>query len=218
MYVPPHFREDDLGALHDAMRAFPLGTLVTTGPSGLVASHIPMLIEPEPAPYGTLVFHLARANEQWTSVTAETEALAIFVGPDAYVSPEYYETKRTTGKVVPTWDYIAVHAYGTLTVFDDSPRLHALVTRLTNAHEDVRAEPWRVTDAPETYIDKQLRGIVGIEMTITRLVGSWKMSQNKSDADLLGVATGLCGSPKATERAAGAVVSEFLEARRTESS
>jgi transcriptional regulator len=214
MYVPPHFGEENVDALHRTMRAFPLATLVTTGPAGIEACHVPMLIDAEPRPLGTLVFHLARANTQWRAAGAAIETLAIFVGPDAYVSPGYYPTKTETGKVVPTWDYVAVHAYGTLTAFDDAPRLHALVSRLTSAHEAGRSEPWHVTDAPEAYIDGQLRGIVGLELSITRLIGSSKMSQNKSDADRRGVADALAASSNAEERATAALVSQFLEERR----
>ncbi|HJS85580.1 MAG TPA: FMN-binding negative transcriptional regulator, partial [Acetobacteraceae bacterium] len=158
---------------------------------GLVASHVPLLLDPEPAPFGTLIGHLARPNPQATASRAEPEALAIFHGSDAYVTPSWYETKRQTGKVVPTWNYVAVHAYGPLRFFDDPARLLAIVTRLTERHEAARAAPWAVGDAPADFIAGMLRGIVGFELPITRLEGKRKMSQNRPREDRAGVAAGL---------------------------
>jgi transcriptional regulator len=190
MYNPPHFKEDRVSVLHAAIRAAGLATLVTTGPDGLVAGHIPFLLDPEPAPFGTLHGHLARGNPQGHS-DSDGEALAIFLGPDAYVTPSYYATKRETGKVVPTWNYVAIHAYGTVEFFDDRERLRDVVTRLTQREETPRAEPWAVTDAPADFIDGMLQGIVGFALPITRLEGKWKMSQNRPAEDRAGVVTGL---------------------------
>jgi transcriptional regulator len=190
MYNPPHFKEDRVPVMHEAIRAAGLATLVTTGPDGIVASHIPLLLDAEPAPYGTLHGHLARGNPQGRQAPAG-EALAIFLGPDAYVTPSYYATKRATGEVVPTWNYVAIHAYGKLEFFDDAERLLALVTRLTRRHEAGRAAPWEVTDAPADYVRGQLKGIIGFAMPITRLEGKWKMSQNRPAEDRAGVAAGL---------------------------
>jgi transcriptional regulator len=205
MYNPPHFKEDRVPVMHAAIRAVGLATLVTTGPDGLVASHIPLLLDPEPAPYGTLHGHLARGNPQGRQ-EVDGEALAIFLGPDAYITPSYYATKRETGKVVPTWNYVAIHAYGKLAFFDDAERLLALVTRLTRRHEAGRAAPWKVSDAPADYLRGQLKGIIGFAMPIARLEGKWKMSQNRPAEDRAGVADGLA-------REGEAVVAAIVAAR-----
>ena len=191
MYVPSHFREDRVPLLHDAIRDIAFGALVTVGEDGLVASHVPMLIDAEPAPFGTLIGHIARANPQWRSVKPTIEALAIFTGPNSYISPAWYATKQQTGKVVPTWNYVAIHATGKLRFFDDVESLRRIVTRLTDTHEADRAEPWRVTDAPGTYIEAMLKASVGFELKIERLDGKWKMSQNRPAEDRAGVAEGL---------------------------
>ncbi len=191
MYVPDQFAETDVAALHEAIRRIALGALITLGPRGMVASHVPMLVDPRPAPFGTLLGHVARANPQWQEASRETEALAIFLGPNAYVSPSLYATKRATGKVVPTWNYVAVHAYGPVRFFDDSGRLLDVVTRLTDAHEAKRRDRWRVSDAPAEYTRGMLKAIVGFEMPIARLEGKWKMSQNRPAADLPGIVEGL---------------------------
>src|SRR5579863_6925945 len=154
MYVPPLFKEDRIDVLHDAIRRTGLATLITNTADGLIASHVPMLLDTEPAPYGTLIGHLARPNPQGRGAIGE--ALAIFQGPDAYITPSWYETKRETGKVVPTWNYCVIHAYGPLRVIDDPAWLHDFVTRLTNRHESSRPAPWQVSDAPADFIEKQL--------------------------------------------------------------
>ena len=191
MYLPAHFAEPRPEVLHQAIRRAGLATLVTTGPGGLDASHLPLLLEAAPAPLGLLLGHVARANPQWRDTPAGSEALAIFLGPDAYVTPSWYATKRESGRVVPTWNYLAVHAHGRVRFFDDRDRLRELVTRLTDRHESPRAEPWKVTDAPASYVDAMLEAIVGVELTVTRLEGKWKASQNRNQADRLGVAEGL---------------------------
>jgi transcriptional regulator len=205
MYNPPHFKEDRVPVMHAAIRAVGLATLVTTGPDGLVASHIPLLLDPEPAPYGTLHGHLARGNPHGRQ-EVDGEALAIFLGSDAYITPSYYATERETGKVVPTWNYVAIHAYGKLAFFDDAERLLALVTRLTRRHEAGRAAPWKVSDAPADYLRGQLKGIIGFAMPIARLEGKWKMSQNRPAEDRAGVADGLA-------REGEAVVAAIVAAR-----
>jgi transcriptional regulator len=191
VYVPPLFKEDRINVLHDAIRTAGLVTLVTLMPDGLIASHVPMLLDPEPAPYGTLLGHVARPNRQAKGAVAGTEALAIFQGPDAYITPSWYETKRQTGKVVPTWNYVTIHAYGTIEFFNDAERLLDIVTRLTDREEARRAAPWAVTDAPSDFIDVMLKGIVGFAIPITRLEGKWKMSQNRPAEDRTGVVEGL---------------------------
>jgi transcriptional regulator len=205
MYVPPAFREEDLTALHGTMRRARLANLVTTTAEGLIATPLPLFLAPDEGQFGTLYGHLARANSQW-KLPPLGEALALFMGPDAYVSPAWYPSKQEHGKVVPTWNYIAVHAYGPAEFFDDADRLLDVITRLTNLHEQPRAEPWAVTDAPEGFIRAQLRGIVGLRLPIARLEGKRKMSQNRSAEDRAGAAAGLTASDRVSDRAAAALI------------
>jgi len=191
MYLPAHFAEPRVEVLHEALRRAGLATLMTSGASGLDASHIPLLLEPEPGPLGRLVGHVARANPLWRDTAEGSAALAIVLGPDAYVTPSWYPAKREHGKVVPTWNYVAIHAHGTVRFFHDRERLLALVTRLTERHERERPEPWKVSDAPADYVEGMLGAIVGVELTLTRLEGKWKASQNKGEEDRRGVAEGL---------------------------
>ena len=191
MYIPPHFREDRVDVLHDAIRLGGLATLVTMTADGLIASHLPLLVDPDPAPYGTLVGHLARANPQTSESEPSVQAMVMFHGPDGYISPSLYATKKDTGKVVPTWNYVAIHAYGTLEFFDDPGRLLDVVTRLTERHESTRAKPWAVSDAPADFVQGMLRGIVGLALPIARLEGKVKMSQNRPAIDHAGVIEGL---------------------------
>jgi transcriptional regulator len=202
VYLPANFREDRVELLHQAIRQIALGALVTLGEDGLCASHVPMLVDAEPLPFGTLTGHVARANPQWRSLKPEVDALAIFTGPHAYVSPGWYATKRRTGRVVPTWNYVAVHATGKLRFFDDAERLRRIVTRLTDSHEQRRAEPWKVTDAPEDFIAGMLKAIIGFELTIAKLEGKWKMSQNRPAEDQPGIVDGLTREGGAPEVAA----------------
>jgi len=192
MYLPAHFAEPRLEVLHEALRGASLFTLVTGGPAGLDASHLPMLLEagPSGAP-GRLIGHVARANPQWNATPDGAAALAIVLGPDAYVTPSWYPSKAEHGKVVPTWNYLAIHAHGTVRFFHERDRLLEVVTRLTERQERPRAHPWKVGDAPPDYVDGMLKAIVGVELTITRLEGKWKASQNRSAADRAGVAEGL---------------------------
>ncbi len=199
MYVPPAFRLEELPEIHAAMEAARLATVVTATAEGLMATPLPLFLVPEEGPFGTLYGHLARANLQWSSPT-RGEALAIFPGPDAYVTPSWYASKREHGRVVPTWNYEAVHAHGVPEFFEDEARLLEAVTRLTERHEAGRAAPWAVTDAPERFVQGQLRGIVGLRLPIARLVGKRKMSQNRSAEDRAGVAAGLGASGRPTDR------------------
>jgi transcriptional regulator len=191
MYVPAHFSEDRIDVLHDLVRASDLGTLVSMTSEGLIASHAPLMLELDPAPYGTLIGHLAKANPHGRLADPGVQTLVIFQGPEGYISPSYYAAKREHGKVVPTWNYAAVHAYGTLEMFDDPAELLEVVTRLTNRHETLRAQPWAVSDAPADFVRGMLRGIVGIRLPIVRLEGKVKMSQNRPAADQAGVVNGL---------------------------
>jgi len=205
MYTPPAFRENDPVELFRLMRAVRLSTLVTATQDGIIATPLPLILDETEGAHGVLYGHLAKANLQWsTPVTGE--AMVIFNGPDAYVTPSWYESKREHGKVVPTWNYVAVHAYGAVEFFTDEARLHDAVSRLTRLHEAPRAEPWAVTDAPEPFIKGQLKGIVGLRLTISRIEGKVKMSQNRSEADRQGVADGLAASPDAVDRAAARLV------------
>ena len=189
MYVPPHFAETRVDLLHAAIERAGLATLVSLTADGLIASHVPVMLDPDPAPYGTLIGHLARPNPQTRGAIGE--ALAIFQGLDGYITPSYYATKRETGKVVPTWNYTAIHAYGTLEFFDNPVRLLEVVTNLTERHEGPRAQPWAVSDAPGDFIQGMLRGIVGFALPVTRLQGKVKMSQNRPAEDRAGVVAGL---------------------------
>jgi transcriptional regulator len=189
MYTPAHFKEERLEILHAAIARIGLATLVTHGDAGLEASQIPMMVDATVAPLGILSGHMARANPLWKR--AKSDALAVFLGPHAYVSPSWYPSKAETGKVVPTWNYLAVHATGIIEFFDDPTRLRGHVEQLTRTHEAGREPPWAVGDAPEAYVAQLLRAIVGFRFTITRLEGQWKMSQNKSAAEQDGVVQGL---------------------------
>ncbi|MGH7332039.1 MAG: FMN-binding negative transcriptional regulator [Candidatus Rokuibacteriota bacterium] len=211
MYVPAQFRVDDVPTLHALIREHSLATLVTVGPDGLVANHIPMEIDADPLPHGTLRGHVARANPVWHSSRRDLHALAVFVGPQTYITPSWYKTKQETGKVVPTWNYAVVHAYGPLGIVEDRAWLRNLVDRLTGAHEAGRNPRWAVTDAPDDFIDKQLGGIVGIEIPIVRLEGKWKVSQNREPADRAGVVSGLRAAPDNVSHAMARLVANTLD-------
>src|ERR1051326_6590395 len=190
MYIPDHFKEERTTVLHELMRAHPLAAIVTSGQRGLMANHVPLLLDPKPAPYGKLRGHFSKANEQWHELEKGGEVLAIFSGAEGYISPSWYATKRETGRVVPTWNYVAVHAYGAVRLFEDG-ELRAFLEALTEEHEHKFSPPWKISDAPPAYVEGQLRAIVGFEIAITRLEGKWKMSQNRSTADRAGVVAGL---------------------------
>jgi transcriptional regulator len=187
MYQPAHFRIDDPATLHALMRAHPLATLVASTDQGLVANHLPLLLDAE---RGLLRGHVARANPLWRAAI-EGQALAVFHGPQAYVSPSGYPGKREHGKVVPTWNYAVVHVHGRLRFDDQAQQLHGLVSALTDTHEAARAQPWKVSDAPADFVAANLRAIVGLELAIERIEGKWKASQNRSEADALGAAATL---------------------------
>ena len=201
MYVPRAFAVDDIQILHQQMQASPLPVLVTHASQGLHASHVPLLLDPDEGPYGTLYGHLARANPHGKALAQGTETLVIFAGEQAYISPSFYPSKAEHGKTVPTWNYLAVHAYGTAEVFDDAERLLALVSRLSNKHEAGRPAPWAVSDAPGDYIDSMLKAIVGFRLPITRLEGKRKLSQNRDAADQAGVRQGLLANSNPQDHA-----------------
>ncbi len=203
MYTPPAFREDDPAILRRIMRE--ARTLITATEEGLVATPLPLLLAETEGEFGTLYGHVAKANPQWKLPTAH-DALVVFAGAEAYVTPSWYTTKQEHGKVVPTWNYEAVHAYGPVEFFEDEERLRDVVTRLTELHEKSREQPWAVTDAPDAFIGAQLRGIVGLRLPIVRLQGKRKMSQNRPEADRIGVAAGLAESEKAGDRTVAAMI------------
>jgi transcriptional regulator len=194
MYQPQHFREDRLAVQHALIREHPLGLLVTAGPVGLLANHVPFLVDNDGSAHGTLRAHIARANPQWKDLSDVAECLVVFQGPQSYISPSLYPTKREHGKVVPTWNYITVHAWGQPRVIDDDAWLRRQIDDLTSHNEGPRPEPWSVSDAPEPYVTAQIKGIIGIEIPIARIEGKWKVSQNRSAVDRAGVVEGLHGS------------------------
>jgi transcriptional regulator len=201
MYTPKHFEETRTEVMHAFIRQQPLGALVVPTAQGLTVEHVPFVIEAT-APLGVLKAHVARANPVWQQALT-AEAVVIFQVPGRYISPSWYPTKKETGKVVPTWNYVVVHAHGQLRFTEDPVWLRAHLEQLVDAHEGPRAAPWKITDAPEAYVDKMLGQIVGLELPIARLEGKWKLAQNRSDADRAGVVEGLLaeGDPAAAELA-----------------
>jgi transcriptional regulator len=191
MYQPPHFREDRIEVQHGLIRSHPLGLLVTAGGGGLMANAIPFLVYPDESGFGTLRAHVARGNPQWRDLAAVEECLVVFQGPHSYVSPSWYATKQETGKVVPTWNYVTVHAWGRPRVIEDAAWLRRQLDDLTASQENRRAPPWAVGDAPAPFIASQMKGIVGVEIPVARIEGKWKVSQNRADSDRAGVVAGL---------------------------
>lgn len=194
MYNSKPHQEHDLQRLQQQMLETRLAVLITHGEQGLLASHIPVLIDTGEGEYGTVYGHLARANRQWQELQQGSEALLVFAGADAYVSPSFYPCKAATHKVVPTWNYLAVHAYGSAEVIEDGAALLDIVSRLTDRHEQGRDTPWQVSDAPSDYIEGMLRAIVGFRLPISRIQGARKLSQNRSAEDVAGVRDGLASS------------------------
>jgi transcriptional regulator len=191
MYNPPHFQEGRTDVLHQLIREHSLATVVTMGPEGLIANHVPLIFDAEAGALGTLRGHMSRMNPQWRDSLPHVAALAIFQGPSAYITPSWYPSREETGKVVPTYNYVVVHAQGPLRTYEDPELLLRNVRALTELHEAGRAERWSVEDAPADFIRGQLKGIVGIEIPIARLEGKWKVSQNRVPADRQGVIEGL---------------------------
>ena len=208
LYVPAPFKEERIDVLHELMRAHPLATLVAVGDCGLVANHIPLKIESQPAPWGTLRGHVARANPVWKDHRADTEALAIFQGPHSYISPSLYRSKQTSGEVVPTWNYAVVQARGTLRFIHETDWLREFVGTLTDDQEAARAQPWKVDDAPVAYLATMLKLIVGFEISITSITGKWKLGQNRSWSDRQGLAEGLQQSDDSDARELARLLAE----------
>ena len=203
MYMPAHFEETRPEVLHALVLAHPLATWVVHDEVGLVVNHIPFLLDATRGPHGTLIGHVARANPVWQRLGP---SVAVFQSAQAYISPSWYPSKHAHGKVVPTWNYAVVHAHGTPRAIESRDELLAIVTRLTQTHEAGNAVPWAVSDAPADYIEQMLKAIVGIEMPIERLVGKWKVSQNRSAPDRLGTVAGLQQQGDAQSLAMAALV------------
>ncbi len=191
MYIPKHFEEPRVDVLHQLIRIQPLATLISLSSTGLNANHIPLHLSEGPSPFGTLRGHVARPNSVWNDYVKDVEVLAIFKGPDAYITPSWYPTKAENGKAVPTWNYAVAHAYGTLRVIDDVSWLRTHLEALTNHNEATFSEQWRVSDAPHDFTEKLIAAVVGIEIEVTRLVGKWKVSQNQPPQNQAGVVQGL---------------------------
>ena len=194
MYIPKAFEAPDTDVMHALMRAHPLGALVTLSPSGLEANHIPLQLLADVGPHGTLRGHVARANPLLRDLQL-LDALVIFQGPQAYVSPGWYPTKQVTGKAVPTWNYMVVHVHGPLRIVEDADWLRAQLAALTATHEAGQAQPWSMDEAPPDYIDTLMKAIVGIEIPIARLEGKWKLSQNQPVQNREGVIAGMKAQP-----------------------
>lgn len=188
MYIPAHFAITDPAALHRIVREHPLGMLVTHGEHGLDADHIPFELDPARGTLGTLTAHVARANPVWQRCPTGTPVMVVFRGAEAFISPNWYPSKHEAHRQVPTWNYEVVHAHGTLTVHDDERWVRGLVARLTRQHEAAEPKPWKMSDSAPEFIDGMLRNIVGIEVTLTSLVGKAKLSQNKEARDRLSAA------------------------------
>lgn len=190
MYQPSAFQEERLEVLHALIRAHPLATLITAGKNGLIANLVPFTLA-DTGDKGTLRAHIAKANDQVDALKAGDETLVVFHGPEAYITPSWYASKKEHGRVVPTWNYVVVQVRGTPRVIDDTAWLRAQIGALTSAQESHRSEPWNVSDAPEPFIEGQTRAIIGVEIPILTIEGKWKVSQNRSAADRQGVYEGL---------------------------
>ena len=206
MYSPTHFQENRPEVLHELMREHPLACLVAHTAQGLQANHIPLMFEPHAGTPGALQGHIARANSLWRELKDGAEVLALFQGASHYISPNWYPTKAEHGKVVPTWNYAIVHARGRIAWIHDASWLREFVSKLTDSQERQQKAPWQLTDAPPKYVDQMLGAIVGFEITITELVGKWKLSQNRSAADRAGVVAGLAELPAESSREMAALV------------
>lgn len=212
-YPSPAFREDRIEVLHAAIRELYFGLLVTRSEDGFETSYLPWELDATRGPGGTLVGHLARYNPQWRMSESGADALVVFQGPHAYVSPSWYPGKRDDPRQVPTWDYLAVEVRGTLTTFGDEARLYNLLTQLTDRNEEGRAHRWRVTDAPDEYVRREMRHIVGIELRIDSLIGRYKLSQNRKAADQEGARAGLATAPTEREHELAKAIAAAQRAR-----
>jgi transcriptional regulator len=213
-YPSPAFREDRAEVLHASIRELYLGLLVTHPQDGFATSYLPWELDASRGPHGTLVGHLARYNPQWRVPADGVDALVVFQGPHAYVSPSWYPGKQDDPRQVPTWDYLAVEARGRLVTFDDEARLYNLLTQLTDRNEAGRTYRWHVTDAPDDYVRKEMRHIIGIELRVESLIGRYKLSQNRNAADQEGARAGLAVAPTERERDVAKAIARTQRERR----
>ena len=209
MHVPKHHEETDLTVLHALVKSHPLGAWVTQGDGELLANHIPFLLDPSRGEHGTLVGHVARVNRVWQSFSTTVNSVVIFQGPEAYITPSWYPSKHAHGKAVPTWNYAVVHAHGLPRAIKDRDWLFQHITQLTDTHEGDQALPWKVSDAPQDFTERLLSAIVGIEIPITKLVGKWKVSQNRPEPDKLGVVAGLLARDDAQSKEMASLVNKY---------
>jgi transcriptional regulator len=191
MYVPEYYQESRAERLHALIAQYPLGVLVTNGPGGLDANHLPFELNTRDGALGVLHSHVARANPVWRELASGDEVLVVFRGPHAYISPSSFPSKHEHHRSVPTWNYMVVHAHGRVTAHDDERYVRGVVARLTKRHEATQSNPWRMSDSSEAFIKEMLASIVGLEVEITRLVGKFKLSQNRERRDIVGAATAL---------------------------
>ncbi len=214
MYTPTQFREDRPEVLAATVHDIRFATLVTATADGYHASHLPMVLKREEGGY-VLEAHVASPNPHWEVFrSGPLPSLAIFQGPQAYVSPSWYETKRQHGRVVPTWNYIAVHAHGPMSIVEDRTWLLSHLEELTDANEGSREHPWAVSDAPADFIGNLVGAIVGLRLQVARFEGSWKLIQHRSEGDRQGAAAGLCASPRVGDQAVGRIMRDLEAARR----
>jgi transcriptional regulator len=212
MYQPEDFRVDDVPQMHALMRARPFAALISSGPTGLYATHMPTVLKDE-GPFGVVECHVARANPHWKELAESSEVLMLFQGADGYVTPNWYPSKAQHGKVVPTWNYAIVHAYGRPEVMNDQAWLRRHVAELSAQQEAHERTPWSLTDAPERYVGVMLRGIVGIRLAVTRLEGKWKMSQNREPQDRAGVVQGFAARAEGDDLELAEMVRQASEPR-----
>ena len=208
VYVPQHFAVTDVTAMHQLIRDVPLGTMVTVGSDGLVANHIPFVLDARSGEYGRLLGHVARNNVVWRDHDPDMEALVVFQSVEAYITPNWYETKRETHEVVPTWNYAVVHAYGRIIVHDDVKWVRGQAGMLTKQQEMSQPTPWKMADAPPAYTAANLEQIVGLEIPIARLIGKFKASQNRRDADRVGAISGL----RETDQPGNVAMADLMDA------
>jgi len=210
MYVPKHYEESDISVLHSLIESQPLGAWVTHGGEELVVNHIPFLLDPARGPHGILIGHVARANAVWKSFSKSLPSVVIFQGPQTYITPSWLPSKHAHGKAVPTWNYAVVHAYGMPHIVEDGEWLLNHVNQLTDIHEADQALPWKVSDAPEEFTNQLVKAIVGIEIPMEKIVGKWKVSQGRPEADKLGVVAGLLSRDDSQSKQMAALVSQHV--------
>ena len=211
MYIPPYHAENDLNTVQSLIDAQPLGAWVALGPDGLIANHIPFILDRSRGEFGTLRAHVSRANTVWQQLSAEQDSLVMFQGPQSYITPSWYPTRLTEGTVVPTWNYAVVHAHGKPQVIEDPRWMLQFLNDLTEHNESGQAMPWKVADAPREFIERLARAVVGIEIPITKLQGKWKLSQDEAMPDRRGTVAGLAALGDANSLALARLVEDQIK-------